>query len=331
MENGIPQKIVAFYRIRKKEVLKEEAAVPTAAAPPKVKFVPESFRNFLFFFELHDPMPKVDEALDYFFKEVFQRGDRVTIVTPKGAYRFRQDSFNRTVLGEVSRQIKGNLRRDILQGAADYRNLIQEIKDISSSEFPGDVGAAVIENDIRQLRDRLTVSDQDVRLLAQTLRVQEGQKIIFLFYQKEEIVIPGSQYETSKFAGENFRPIDYNVDDIQKIFADASLTVNLVFLTNSTTDTFDVEDLRRGDFSLIDLSHSLYGAFREMSQASGGTTEASTNALAAFKKTVTGSENYYLLYYVPAAYKADGKFKEIEVTVKGRHYEVSHRSGYVAN
>jgi hypothetical protein len=213
----------------------------------------------------------------------------------------------------------------------DYKSLIQDIKDMDRPEMESDVQARLIMNDIRQLRDRLTVNDEGIRRLAQALKAQEGRKIIFLFYQKEEIVIPGSKYETSKYGGETWRPIDYNVEDVEKIFADASLTVNFIFLTNSTTDTFDVTDLRRYERSLIDLSDSLFGAFREMSHASGGITESSANALAAFKKTVTASENYYLLYYVPSEYKADGKFKEIKVTVRGKHYQVSNRSGYIAN
>lgn len=53
--------------------------------------------------------------------------------------------------------------------------------------------------------------------------------------------------------------------------------------------------------------------------------------MASLKKTVTASENYYLLYYSPAEYKADGKFREIEVRVKERSYRVSHRAGYVAD
>jgi len=276
-------------------------------------------------------MPKVDEALDYFFKEVFQKGDRVTVVSPKGTYRFKQETLNRARPDEVARQLKKKLRKDILLGAMDYKSLIQDIKDMDRPEMESDVQARLIMNDIRQLRDRLTVNDEGIRRLAQALKAQEGRKIIFLFYQKEEIVIPGSKYETSKYGGETWRPIDYNVEDVEKIFADASLTVNFIFLTNSTTDTFDVTDLRRYERSLIDLSDSLFGAFREMSHASGGITESSANALAAFKKTVTASENYYLLYYVPSEYKADGKFKEIKVTVRGKHYQVSNRSGYIAN
>jgi VWFA-related protein len=327
-EDGKPQKIVALYLIRKTEVRKEEsAAVPKAEPAPKTKFVPETSRNFLLMFELHDPMPKVDEAIDYFFKEVFHKGDRVTVVSPKGTYQFKQETFDGIRPAEVARQIKGRLRKDIILGAMEYKSLIQDIKDLLKNEdMDGEVQGRLIMNDIRQLRDRLTVNDQGIRRLAQALKAQEGRKIIFLFYQKEEIV----SY-TSKYDAESWRPIDYNVKDIEKLFADASLTVNFIFLTNSTTSTFDITDQHPTGLSLMDLSDSLYGAFREMSHASGGTTESSANALAAFRKTATASENYYLLYYVPSEYKADGKFKEIKVTVKGKHYQVSNRSGYIAN
>jgi VWFA-related protein len=339
-EDGKPQKIVTLYLIRKTAVQKEEAAaVPKAEPAPKIEFVPEKFRNFLFIFEVHDPMPKINDALDYFFKEVFHKGDRVTVVSPKGTYQFKQETFDRFKPDEVARQIKNNLRKDILLGAFDYRSLIQDIRDLSNPQMQSDVTGRLISNDIRELRDRLTVNDQGIRRLAQAFKAQDGRKIIFAFYQKEEIVIPGSQYDTSKYEDENWRPIDYNVKDVEKIFADASLTVNFIFLTNSTTTIFDITDQRRAvsesfggeERSLVDLSHSLYGAFREMAHASGGTTEASANALAAFRKTVTASENYYLLYYVPSQYKADGKFKKIEVTVKGKHYKISNRSGYIAN
>jgi VWFA-related protein len=337
-EDGKPQKIVGLYLIRKTGVRREEAApAPKAEPAPNINFVPEKFRNFVFIFELHDPMPKVNEALDYFFKEVFHKGDRVTVVSPMGTYQFKQETFDRFKPDEVARQIKNNLRKDILLGAWDYRSLIQDIRDLSKMQ--SDVTGRLISNDIRELRDRLTVNDQGIRRLAQAFKAQDGRKIIFAFYQKEEIVIPGSQYDTSKYEDENWRPIDYNVKDVEKIFADASLTVNFIFLTNSTTSTFDITDIGRSvdassgveGRSLMDLSHSLYGAFREMAHASGGTTEASANALAALKKTVTASENYYLLYYVPSQYKADGKFKTIKVMVKGKHYKVSNRSGYIAN
>jgi VWFA-related protein len=332
-ENGKPQKIVALYLIRKTEVQKEEAPRFTEAKlAPKIKSVPETLRNFLLIFELLEPMPKVNEAIDYFFRDVFYKGDQVTIVSPKGMYRFRQELFDQMRPAEVAGQIKRNLRKDILAGATDYRHLIQDIKDIEKNpDIDGEVKGRLIMNDVRELRDRVTINDQGIRRLAQALKAQEGRKIVFVFYEKEDIVIPTSKEAYSEYDLEARRPIDYNVKDIEKIFADASITVNFIFLTSSTTSEFDITDQRRDEgLGLADLSNSIFGAFREMSEASGGMTESSSNALAAFKKTVMASENYYLLYYVPSEYKADGKFKEIKVTVKGKHYQVSNRSGYIA-
>lgn len=293
---------------------------------------PETFRNFVLIFEVHDPMPKIAQALDYFFREAFRKGDRVTIVGPKGSYHFRQEASDRIRPAEVARQIWSKLRKDILAGSADYRRLIQDIKDMEKLADAGNEAAArLIENDIRQLRDRLTITDQGIRRLAGQLKAQEGRKVVFLFYEKEQIPAPGPAYSDSANRGEFERPLDFDAKEIEKLFADASMTVNFIFLTNSSTGTMDITDVRPGDRHLMDLSPSLYGTFRDISRASGGTTEVSANAMASLRKTVAASEDYYLLYHSPAEYKADGKFKEIKVTVKGKSYRVTHRAGYVAD
>jgi len=49
------------------------------------------------------------------------------------------------------------------------------------------------------------------------------------------------------------------------------------------------------------------------------------------KKAADASENYYLLYYSPKNYVANGKFKEIKIKVKGQRYKISHRAGYIAD
>jgi VWFA-related protein len=332
-EDGKPQRIISLYVVRKTKVQREESSpAPKAAPTPQAKAVPETVRNFVLIFEVHEPMPKIDEAIDYFFREVFRRGDRAAIVSPKGSYHFRQETSDRIRPAEISRQIKRRLRKDILAGSVEYRRLIQDIKDMEKlGDMGSDAAERAIENDIRQLRDRLTVTDQGIRQLARQLKAQEGRKVVFLFYEKEEIPAPGPKYSDSANRGELDRPLDFNAKEIEKLFADASMTVNFIFLTNSSTGTMDITDVRPGDRHLMDLSPSLYGAFRDMSRASGGTTEVSANAMASLKKTVAASENYYLLYYSPAEYKADGKFKEIEVRVKGKSYRVSHRAGYVAD
>ncbi len=80
-----------------------------------------------------------------------------------------------------------------------------------------------------------------------------------------------------------------------------------------------------------DLSAKMYGAFQEMAEATGGISDSSSNIAASFERAAISSENYYLLYYSPKDYKADGEFKNIEVKIKGKNYRITHRAGYIAN
>ena len=48
-------------------------------------------------------------------------------------------------------------------------------------------------------------------------------------------------------------------------------------------------------------------------------------------RAAEASSNYYLLYYRPLNYRADGRFQKIEVRVKGQGLKVVHRLGYVAD
>jgi hypothetical protein len=89
--------------------------------------------------------------------------------------------------------------------------------------------------------------------------------------------------------------------------------------------------LRNEALQSNDLSSSVYTTFQEMAQATGGVSESSGNPFAAFQKAATATENYYLLYYVPENYQADGKFKEIRVAVKEKRFRVTSRAGYFAN
>ena len=47
--------------------------------------------------------------------------------------------------------------------------------------------------------------------------------------------------------------------------------------------------------------------------------------------TSVASENYYLLFYSPKDYSPDGKFRKIEVKVRGGDFSVSHRAGYIVD
>ena len=67
-----------------------------------------------------------------------------------------------------------------------------------------------------------------------------------------------------------------------------------------------------------------------MAAATGGITDSSANLTASFSRAVDASENYYLIYYKPRDYKADGTFHPLTVRVTSGNYRVTHRAGYIA-
>ena len=82
---------------------------------------------------------------------------------------------------------------------------------------------------------------------------------------------------------------------------------------------------------MVEQSEDIFAPFREMARATGGFSDSSNNIAAIMKSAVEAAENYYLLYYTPIGYEADGEFHQIEVRVKSGNYRISHRLGYIAD
>jgi VWFA-related protein len=362
-EDGRPQKIIAFYFVQRTNVQKEEApalleAPPVAAQPASGHPSPRTARTIVLQFEVLEPMPKIDQAMDYFFNEVVQADDSVTIVTPRGSYHIKPETLAGSPRPEIAKQFKGQLRSDILAGAADYRRMLGTLRDIASMPLDTDQKLERTGEIVRQLRDRLGINRRSLRRLAQGLKKLEGQKYVFLFYQRELVPLPSvgnfgdESLDTAEASlsdasdADAYRTSEVTPKQIKQIFSDASITANLIYLTQShvawvsTAAGSDVEQqvaggsaqgANLGGTRLKDMSASIFSSLGEVAKATGGITESSTNPFVSFRKAVTATENYYLLYYIPADYRADGKFREITVKVKGKGYRVSNRAGYFAN
>ena len=113
-----------------------------------------------------------------------------------------------------------------------------------------------------------------------------------------------------------------DIDKVKKRFADASTSIHFLFLSRPREHIAGIR--------FEEHSEDIFAPFLEIAKASGGFFESSANPEYLFKKAVESSENYYLLYYAPREYAADGKFKEIKVRVKNKEYKVIHRLGYFA-
>lgn len=354
-ENGLPQRVEAVYLVKKKSIERSEE---------RRRFFPQTKRSFYLFFEISEYNARLGEAVSYFVRNIVYPDDTLTIVTPVKTYRLRGKALELQSRNKVERQLKGILRRDALLGSTAYRNVVKELERLARSMV---VNLEENETDNFQRLDQAISAEYDqmpideklqryVGLLAQLekfrrvnqnmllnfanfLKKQNGQKYVFIFYQREFIpkIEPRILYQYMNLYQDrpdivqtlsgvfNFyrREIAFDVDAVKKAYADASVGIHFLFITRPKEKLYGVQ--------MEEHSEDIFGAFEEMALASGGYAEASFDAYLAFRHALEASQNYYLIYYTPRNYVRDGKFREIKVKIKGKSYRVVHRVGYFAD
>ena len=359
LEDGRPQSLEAVYLVRKTVIERREETAP---------FAPDTKRHFYLFFEMTEYDPRVRKALSFFVDEVLLPGDNLTLVTPMKTYRMKSEAFSDAGRARVFEQILGILRRDILVGSTEYRDVVDDLKSLAltmtgavglsatntQSPMAGDMFTAGSVFDVstsveEQLQTYSTllgrleamrqVDQAQVTALADHLRGQSGRKEIFLFYQREFIPKLDPMVLTAYQSAYNDRPdivqtvtglfeffrreTPLDVETIRKAYADSGAAVHFLYLTRPAPKVPGV--------AMEEQSEDIFAPFREMSRATGGYMTSTSNLEAAMRSAVAAAENYYLLYYTPAGYKADGKFHALEVRLKDRGYRLSHRMGYIAD
>ena len=346
-EDGVAQKIEAVYLIKKRTIERKEE---------NTRFAPKTARNFYIFFEVNEYTARMGEAVDYFIHNVLFSGDYLTIVTPMKSYRMRQELFEVMPREEIASRLKGILRKDALQGSAEYRNAVDDVtglaKSLSSepnsmdesglSEYRGLAldESLTLYKDLLDKLDSLRSIDQKKLLdFAEFLKDKEGQKYVFLFYQREfipqleqrvidQLVSANQQrqdivWSLSELFDTRIRENFVDVDKVKQAYADSSVSIHFLFFTEPPKHIPGVR--------MEEHSEDIFNAFKEVAQATGGFSHSSSNPVSLFEDAVEASENYYLLYYSPLNYKKDGKFKEIKVRVKDKKFKINHRVGYFAN
>ncbi len=326
-EDGKFQEIVAVYLIKKTIIERKEEV-------GEKKFTPEVSRNFIFVFELRDYLPKISEALDYFFNDVLLPEDTLKVVTPIKSYSIKDKALNILPKQEIANQLKGILRKDIYMGTANHRSLCKDLEKVLNTEgLEGGLKNFMSMEILRKLKELKYFNQSKLLELADKLKQIEGQKLIFLFYQRETLPIPTflSPEERLELKKED---ISFDAETIKRAFSDSSISSHFLFVTKIPMYMLDITrgiSFEASEIKMEEHSAEIFSAFRELAKATGGLIESSANAAHAFQKAVDASENYYLLYYSPSSYKKDGKFKEIKVKIKNKNYRITHRAGYFAN
>jgi len=333
-EDGKLQKIEAVYLIKKTSIKKKEE---------KKKFTPEVSRNFVLLFQINEYLPKVGDAIEYFFNKVILPGDNLTIITPMKTYNFKSKALEVLPKEEIIKQLKSKLKKDSRMGSLEYRSLLKDISAYMSA--PSEETLPICRLLLSRLEELRYVDENKLMEFADFLKAKEGQKHVYLFYQKEVIPQLGpatfTQLMSMNQDKQHFlfqlldlfssyrRDITFNIDRIKQVFADSSITIHFLYITKLPT-LYDDGRIPSA-MKWREQSEDIYSAFSEMAKATGGLTDSSANAAAAFQRAIDASENYYLLYYAPSNYKRDGKFKIIKVKVKNKNYRITHRAGYFAN
>ncbi len=355
LEEGIPQRIEAVYLVKNRSIERSEE---------KRRFVPSTERTYFLLFEISEYTPEIGDAIDFFYEHVLDPGDNLTFVTPMKSYRLRSRVLEYQSKKELSKQLKDILRKEAQVGNAEYRGAVDELiglaKLLSGAPIGGSVGAGshldeyslsgyggmplekqIMKylNILERVRKLRRVDQQKLLGFAKFLKNEAGQKYVFLIYQREYIpqiepsilnkylvqyqdkphVVQGlySMSETSR------RDITFDVNLVKQAFADSSISIHFLFLTPAVKHVQGVYFQER--------SEDIFGAFKEMADATGGFVDSSANPASSFKRAIDASQNYYLLYYSPQKYEKDGRFKEIQVRVKDERCKVTHRMGYFSN
>lgn len=317
-------------------------------------------RSYTLLFQVVDWDPALVEAVDYLFGSVLKPGDSMTLVTPMKPYHLQKDAMALKSKADLTKGMKNVLRKDILQGGGEYRDLINELKRLTraisgdTANFDEDMesdisteaaGSFGLEMQIDRYRQSLMKIDgirlvDEAKLLAfaGALKALPGQKTVILFYQREyrpEISSATmnnlmSLYQANADIMGNLmdlfhfykREKTFNADRVKKAFADAGIDFHFIFMEKKTQRVFGA--------TMREQSEDTYPGFVEIARATGGTAESSMNLAETFKHAAASSEDYYILTYAPEGYTPDGGFRQIAVRVNRDGCRISSPLGYYA-
>lgn len=262
------------------------------------------------------------------------------MATPIKSYYLKKEALEKLTKEQLRDQLKKIIRKDVVLGNAEYKEVLKDLKDYAGADEQKYMMALSRLEQLRYIDQRILEN------FAKYLKTIEGQKNIFLFYQQEMIpqlvaeigtkanpsedlnwLMPGSR---TAFPNVFFKKVSFDTNLVERLSSDSSISVHFLYVKNPLMLNIDWFPTLSGT-KFVEKSGDIFKAFRDMARTTGGTSETTANIVYGFKKAVDASENYYLLYYSPKNYKADGKFRRIEVKVKGKNYRVTHRAGYFAN
>ena len=350
-EDGNRQDLEALYLFKNSKIHRREE---------KNSFSPSPQRHFILFFEISEYSAPVKEAVGAFVHNILSKGDNLTIVTPYRSYRMKSDASQVLTPQELLSQISRALEKDVLCASISYQNIVRDIETVARVLYAYQSGNAaevirdpatksIIKLDqdglitrymslMKVLEEMRRIDEEKLVRLSQSLKGKEGQKDIFFFYQRERIpVLDPKLYHTFLELYPNRRDTLYNLsylnefidrdlafdtERLKRAFFDSSTAIHFLFFSRPPKGIPGLE--------MVEGSGKMWEALNELARSTGGWVGGSDPALL-FQREAGILDNYYLLYYTPKDYRADGKLREITVKVRQRRLLILYKTGYFAH
>ncbi|PYR76756.1 MAG: hypothetical protein DMF87_17520 [Acidobacteria bacterium] len=336
LEDGKPQMVSAFSFVNIPITRAERPLFsPTAIEPDVDTNVGMDGRIYLFVIDdLHIDLtrgPRVKEALHRFFERSFGANDLAAVVFTGGRSQDGQEFTNnaRLLLAAVDKTFGRKLRSPTLERLDQYNRQQQ-----AGTRNAGDpVNDPLAFERVQNARNML----QSVQKLADFMAGLHGRRKAMV------LVSEGIDYDIYDLFG-NSGSASLVVDSTREAIASATRANVSIYaidprglqvagsdLIESSGGVTDDPNLGLGIQSAMNELRLSQDSLRELADETGGFAAVNRNNVdEAFDRIVQESSSYYVLGYVPANDRRDGRFRKIDLRVTRPGVMVRARRGYVA-
>ena len=344
-EGGLPLAPEALFLVRKSTIERREG---------RTDVQPDPSRRIVLLFQLTEYEDRISRALEFLFSKELLPTDTLDIQTPMRNYKLTAAALAAKPRDVLARELTRIVRKDIIEGGMAYNSALRDLKRYvrliggvgrtGLGDTEGEVSDGTsLEQQLIQYGEHLQqmealrlVEERKLVAFAEGMKTLNGQKLVFLIYQREfrpeispqtvDLIVMNNQERPdilanveTLFAGYR-RPVNLNREAIIKAFADSGMSFNFLFMNRQPE--------RVSGITMREQSEDVFRALSDAANATGGMINTSQDADASLASALKASEAYYILYYTSAIAAPPGTFINLKVSVKGKDYRVAHRAGY---
>jgi hypothetical protein len=342
LENGRKQDINGFVEVHRSIAPAEAKEKPPAGEKQRPG------RLFLLFFWINESAVKVDEALDYFFKDIYRQGDRVILADQRQLLEINSGTEKQAKVKDFKAGLLSFCREQAGLKDGIKLNLESILEEFG---FCMEVGTQplICKNKLKvryaQLLKEYRMEKQApnssrLEAMSQSLEVIDADKWALVFFQHD--FLPLFDIEQLKLEGGRFHLDKEMIDEIERMNRDLFFPMEALRLADSLRTRFIqanaqfylmLLDSRLAPISMDAASQytvvnpfpvfsSWEDAFRQITAATGGEIMDGNRMKEALAEVANREDVYYVLTYAPD----QGKRRErrVDLSVKRDGVKVIH-------